>query len=196
MKSIFSDERQILTTPYGDTFVRKLGRGPLLIVVHGGPGFDHSYMVKALEPLAQNRTLVFYDQIGCGQSVASSQNLKPIDIFKQLRWLSHYLSNGERIDVIAHSWGTLVLIGALIDDRMIAEPIAQFGECLLINPVPISAANYKLCTNNLLARIPLIERLQLIRLALFETDGAIIMERLLPYYVRDVKSLPARPISA
>ncbi len=43
------------------------GERPPLLTLHGGPGFPHN----AFAPLAQlgdERAVVFYDQLGCGQS--------------------------------------------------------------------------------------------------------------------------------
>lgn len=42
------------------------GRTPVL-VLHGGPGSGHDYLVS-LEDLAADRQVVFYDQLGCGRS--------------------------------------------------------------------------------------------------------------------------------
>ena len=41
---------------------------PTLVTVHGGPGFDHTWMKAALGPLTESAQLVFYDQRGHGRS--------------------------------------------------------------------------------------------------------------------------------
>jgi L-proline amide hydrolase len=43
------------------------GRLPLL-VLHGGPGFPHDYLEDLARLAEDGRTVVFYDQIGCGKS--------------------------------------------------------------------------------------------------------------------------------
>ena len=43
------------------------GRLPLL-VLHGGPGFPHDYLEDLAGLADHGRTVVFYDQIGCGKS--------------------------------------------------------------------------------------------------------------------------------
>ena len=54
------------------TFYRVVGektdRAPL-VLLHGGPGSTHNYF-EVLDPLAEltHRQIVFYDQIGCGES--------------------------------------------------------------------------------------------------------------------------------
>lgn len=50
-------------------FVRQFGaRGPRLLVVHGGPDWDHSYFLPYLLPLAERCRLTFVDLRGCGLS--------------------------------------------------------------------------------------------------------------------------------
>lgn len=39
-----------------------------LLVIHGGPGWDHSYLLEPLVELADTRQLVFADLRGCGRS--------------------------------------------------------------------------------------------------------------------------------
>jgi hypothetical protein len=38
-----------------------------LLCLHGGPGFTHNYL-EPLEALAGRRPVIFYDQLGCGNS--------------------------------------------------------------------------------------------------------------------------------
>src|SRR5690242_8008307 len=48
---------------------RVIGSGPdTVIVLHGGPGLQSSYLLSVLDPLARDRTLIYYDQRGRGQS--------------------------------------------------------------------------------------------------------------------------------
>jgi ABC-type nitrate/sulfonate/bicarbonate transport system substrate-binding protein len=45
-------------------------RGPLLLVVHGGPGMDHASLRPWLDPVADQARLVYFDLPGHGQSAA------------------------------------------------------------------------------------------------------------------------------
>jgi len=61
------------TVAVGDVslFVRRLGVGRghhPLVVLHGGPSWDHSYLLPGLEPLATKREVLAFDQRGCGRS--------------------------------------------------------------------------------------------------------------------------------
>src|SRR5207249_2070026 len=54
------------------TFILTIGLGPPVLVIHGGPGFDHRYLLPAVAELAKRRTLILYDQPGCGRTPAPS----------------------------------------------------------------------------------------------------------------------------
>ncbi len=41
---------------------------PTMIVLHGGPGFDHTYLRPWLDPVGEVAQLVYVDQRGCGRS--------------------------------------------------------------------------------------------------------------------------------
>jgi proline iminopeptidase len=49
---------------YYETF----GQGSPLVIVHGGPGADHTYFLPYLVPLARHHQLIFIDERGSGQS--------------------------------------------------------------------------------------------------------------------------------
>jgi len=50
-------------------FVRQFGdHGPELVVVHGGPDWDHTYFLPYLLPLAAHLRLTLFDLRGCGRS--------------------------------------------------------------------------------------------------------------------------------
>lgn len=49
-----------------DVIDRQTGEIPV-IVIHGGPGLPSNYLYP-MKDLVQNRSLVFYDQLGCGKS--------------------------------------------------------------------------------------------------------------------------------
>lgn len=58
-----------IEVPGGRVWFKRVGSGdglPLL-VVHGGPGLPHYYL-SSLERLADEREVIFWDQLGCGNS--------------------------------------------------------------------------------------------------------------------------------
>jgi len=55
--------------PHGSIYYRIVGDSDALplLVIHGGPGMPHDYL-RDLDALADERPVVYYDQIGCGRS--------------------------------------------------------------------------------------------------------------------------------
>jgi proline iminopeptidase len=93
--------------------VRGSAAGRPLIMVNGGPGFDHTYVLcsDAWDQLARSRRVVFYDQRGNGRSGA----LKPgqsctlaaqIDDLEAVR--AHL--GADKIDLLGHSWGGFLVM--------------------------------------------------------------------------------------
>jgi proline iminopeptidase len=84
------------------------GTGIPLVTVHGGPGGVHDYL-EPLEALADERPVVFYDQLGAGKSDALDDvtlwtNERMID---ELGRLLDALDLG-RVHLLGHSWGTII----------------------------------------------------------------------------------------
>lgn len=64
-----SQHEGMLEVPGGRVWYQVVGEGgktPLLCL-HGGPGMAHDY-ISSLADLADRRQVIFYDQLGCGQS--------------------------------------------------------------------------------------------------------------------------------
>jgi len=57
-----------IVVPGGNVFYRAVGEGGTpLLCLHGGPGMSHDY-IASLADLADERRVIFYDQLGCGRS--------------------------------------------------------------------------------------------------------------------------------
>lgn len=84
-----------------------------LIVVNGGPGFDHTYLLQstAWGMLAKHRQVVFYDQRGTGRSVGAhkDQTFTLKDQIADLEALRAHLGF-EHIDLLGHSWGGFLVM--------------------------------------------------------------------------------------
>ena len=77
-----------------------------LVVLHGGPGFPHTYL-NVLKNLAEERPVIFYDQLGCGRSsIANNDNhlWKLTRFEEELETLIQHL-HLKKIHLFGHSWG-------------------------------------------------------------------------------------------
>jgi proline iminopeptidase len=87
-------------------FYRHLGHGRPIVVLHGGPDFNHNYLLPGVDRLADSFRLIYYDQRGRGRS---ADGVKPEDVtitseVEDLEALRTYLGL-ERMAVLGHSWG-------------------------------------------------------------------------------------------
>ncbi|HXE57356.1 MAG TPA: alpha/beta fold hydrolase, partial [Gemmatimonadales bacterium] len=87
-------------------FYRVTGQGDTIVVLHGGPAMSMSYLAADLAPLAERRTLIFYDQRGSGRSqVVSDPNLLTADRHvTDLEVLRAHFGI-DRLTLLGHSWG-------------------------------------------------------------------------------------------
>ncbi len=97
--------------------VRHGGAKTPLVVLNGGPGFDHGYLLtsEAWDKLAAHRTVVFYDQRGTGRSgeLKPGESCTVADQVADLEALRAKLGV-ERIDLLGHSWGGLLAMAYAI----------------------------------------------------------------------------------
>ncbi|HYL67747.1 MAG TPA: alpha/beta hydrolase [Candidatus Limnocylindria bacterium] len=84
------------------------GGGTPLVLVNGGPGFDHTYLhaSQAWDTLAKDRRVVMYDQRGTGHSIGThpGQTFTLKDQIDDLEAVRAQLG-AEKIDLLGHSWG-------------------------------------------------------------------------------------------
>lgn len=97
--------------PGGRVWYNVVGTGhrtPLL-VLHGGPG-GSSYYLKPLAALGEDRPVIFYDQLGGGHSdKPMDSTLWTMDRFVQEVTAVREALGLERVHILGHSFGTLIL---------------------------------------------------------------------------------------
>ncbi|HQR17941.1 MAG TPA: alpha/beta fold hydrolase [Gemmatimonadales bacterium] len=93
-----------------ELFERRLGHGPATVVLHGGPGAHHDYLLPGFDALADRRTLIYYDQRGGGRSavprdvpVGWREQVADLEALREAWGL-------ERLSIAGYSWGGLLAL--------------------------------------------------------------------------------------
>ncbi|MBE7003764.1 MAG: alpha/beta fold hydrolase [Ruminococcaceae bacterium] len=93
------------------------GKAPLLLL-HGGPGSTHNYF-EVLDCLAdEDRAIISYDQLGCGNSFIEGHP----ELWTARTWLDELAAlrahlGLERVHLLGQSWGGMMIIAYLCDDK-------------------------------------------------------------------------------
>ncbi len=101
------------------------GNTPLL-VVHGGPGLSHHYLL-GLSDLATHRPVYFYDQLECGNSDRPlRQDNWTLDYYvSELETVREALGLDDDIYLLGHSWG-----GTVVANHAARQPVGLRGLAL------------------------------------------------------------------
>lgn len=118
-------------------YARDVGKGPPIIVLHGGPDFDHNYLLPDLDRLAPSLRLIYYDQRGRGDSadqvrpedVTLQSDLDDLDVVRR-----HYRLDSAAL--LGHSWGAVIAL-----EYALQHPTAV-SHLILMNPAPASASDH------------------------------------------------------
>src|SRR5438105_11296901 len=127
-------------------YTRRVGDGPPVVVLHGGPGAHHDYLLPQYDRLAGDggsrggrgarggRALLYYDQRGGGRS--------PVARDTPVGWREHVADlealrrpwRLDRVTLLGYSWGGLLaMLYAL-------EHPARIGRLALVSAAPLTAA--------------------------------------------------------
>ncbi len=123
-RTVFRDVRGV------SLFERRLGSGPPVVVLHGGPGAHHDYLLPGFDTLATGRELIYYDQRGGGQSAVPRE--VPVgweELVADLEAL-RVLWGLDSLTLAGYSWGGLLALLYALEYRGRVESLA------LISPAP------------------------------------------------------------
>lgn len=127
-------------------FEQRIGAGPEVIVLHGGPGAHHDYLRPGMDALATGRTLVYYDQRGGGRSVVARdvpvgwrEQVADLDALRDVWGLG-------RLHLLGYSWGALL---AMLYAVTHPERVASLA---LLSPAPAAMRERAVYDDALAAR--------------------------------------------
>jgi len=128
---------------------RAIGQGLPIILVHGGPGFDHHYLRPDMDRLAASFRLIYYDQRGRGQSAWIAEPTpvslqSELDDLETLRAEMHL----DQTALLGHSWGGLLAL-----EYALRHP-ERVSQVILLNTCPVSYEDFHLFKEQLSARDP------------------------------------------
>ena len=130
-------------------YFREIGQGQPLLILHGGPDFDHTYLLPDLDRLSDRFRLIYYDQRGRGKS---AEHVQPEEVtiqseIEDIEALRKYFQL-ESLAVLGHSWG-----GGLALEYALRHP-KHVSHLILMNTAPVSHEDYLLLRQDRRERSP------------------------------------------
>jgi proline iminopeptidase len=119
-----------------ELYVREVGQGIPVIVLHGGPDFDSSYLLPEMDRLGDKFHLIYYDQRGRGRS---AERVRPEDVTLESEMADldavreHF--HLEKVALLGHSWGTVLAL-----EYALRYP-ERVSRLVLMDPAPASTAD-------------------------------------------------------
>ena len=132
-------EEGFTTTTGSPLYWAKYGQtnAPKLLILHGGPGADHCYMLPQMLHLGERYDLLFYDQRGGGRSKSDPQ--------VPITWRTHVEDLGavvtefglEPLSLVGYSWGAMLALLYTSEQRRNPHLVPP-ARLALINPAPLT----------------------------------------------------------
>lgn len=129
-------------------YVRDIGAGRPVIILHGGPDFDHRYLVPDMDRWADAFHLIYYDQRGRGRS-ADRVRPEAVTLASELDDLDQVRRHFglEAPVVLGHSWGTVLAL-----EYALRHP-TRVSHLILMNPAPASARDFAVLRESYLQKL-------------------------------------------
>ncbi len=124
--------------PGAQLYFREVGSGRPLVILHGGPDFNHNYLLPDLDRLSRSFRLIYYDQRGRGRSsrrvCPEAVNVESeVDDLERLR---QYFDLGA-MALLGHSWGSLLAM------EYATRHSNHVSHLILMNTAPASHTDLK-----------------------------------------------------
>ena len=128
-----------IAMPGARLYYRAVGSSTPVTVLHGGPDFNHHYLLPELDRLADLARLIYYDQRGRGKS---SEGVAPEDVTIESevedldRIRGHF--GLDQLSLLGHSWGCILAL------EYAARHPERTRDVVLMNPAPASHRDHRL----------------------------------------------------
>ncbi|MBX2943854.1 MAG: alpha/beta fold hydrolase [Cyclobacteriaceae bacterium] len=113
-------------------YVKTVGEGAPIVVIHGGPGLNHTYFIPHLDKLSKKFQITYYDQRASGRSAISNSDEISLQSFTDdIDAIRKHLGQ-DKIYLLAHSWGAIPAINYGIQHPDHVKGI------IFCNPIPFN----------------------------------------------------------
>lgn len=149
------DESGLLDVNGTQLYYTATGQGEPLLIIHGGPVLDQSYLTEHFKPLATHYRLIFYDQRASGRSRAEvdSASMTVKNLVDDIEAIRQKLQL-KKIHVLGHSWGGFLAV------KYAAAYPENVNRILLSDPMPPSTTVWQAEEQELAKRITRYDSLQ------------------------------------
>ncbi len=99
-KTLESSDRTVLV-------YYEAGEGPVVVILTGGPGWDHNNLNAVADELSDSHRTILLDQRGTGESKLAAYNRRTVNLnryIEDLEALRRHLEL-EKLSILGHSWG-------------------------------------------------------------------------------------------
>ncbi|MGC6096759.1 alpha/beta fold hydrolase [Citrobacter portucalensis] len=168
------------------------GNGEPVLFLHGGPGCCHDSFAPFFRPLAEHCQVIYFDQLGCGQSDWNMPGEYHLDdelaVIEQIReHLGH-----QQLTVVGESWGTMLGL------QYASKFPQRVKRLILLSSVGYGMEQMNLFGSRLMEKVSAAHKHQLADIDMQRksksidaaTALALSQQILNPYYLHDQINLP------
>lgn len=122
----------------GKLYYQVVGKGSPIIIVHGGPGLDQTYLLPQMMELGKKHQVVFYDQRGSGKSLPTDLDIKFVNMNQFVQDIEHIRQTlgYKKIILVGHSWGGMLAMSYAINYPQYTQAL------ILMNSMPATSGGF------------------------------------------------------